>query len=1023
MKQTFSAIRRVLPIVVLLLVLLLAVVSFAACKDDPTPCTAHADENADGICDVCGESVAPAPCTAHADADLNGVCDACGATVPIPCTAHADANCDGKCDNCAAAVTVIHLDTVADGVCDKCGACLEHRDDNCNDVCDNCATVVQIGHEDEDDDGECDKCGDCVAHEDDDCNGQCDKCETAVAVIHKDEVGSDNLCDKCGAQVLPITFSATKTASVPRGKTLYPAQYIAWSNTTLRGAYLTYTIRVTNTGENVATVQITDTVPTNTRFVSGCENKVGDALTWTVTVPVGETRTITYTVAVTATAAGTVEGDGAMVNDTPVGCYDLYIEQTLNEVDMKYLEKAIRVLSKSSYNARAFALWAYGVAYTKTEAISGIWALDDTPADILDAIFAGENEKLISAIAPGLYGGMSSSAILGAKGACNAAFDTTDLLTGDLLFVRTNGQTKLYIVCADVLYDITATAVKVDIGAVLDALSVSEKYAVLRPSIALTGFHSTDPDQTPAVMNAYQEALVKTAETFLLRGENLQYDDVWFGLASTTGEHRWTHGQKTPEEYTYDEWGYVNCAVFTYDVYLNALGYALPNNMYTTANLASQSEGLGMRMFYFENTTPGNYTDAYKLELERQFMSTLQIGDLVVVRRKTASGTSGHVMMYIGNGKLIHSTGSSYKSVDGIGTEVYEPTVRYLNVSDYLFTPTSTNYPFRGSDSLSTTYVQYLLIVRPLNGFSGSIPANTTARIQNMQDIRADKLSSHASSVSVNPGDEITFTFSIFNVGTQSRTVAIYDKVPTGTTYVSGGQSVSGDELRWTVTVLPGETVTVSYVVRVNNVADGTLIDGRDATVGGVKHRCAAIRVKNTLTATQQTAIKSAVEALKNEGSTLSKLAMVNEIYRRALGVENIFADTNVNNVIREGSESVFATSTVKNGTRYLSCLRTTETAYSRMLVDHLYGGMRFDSSAKLYDRTKLLKEHNLVVGDILIGRTASAEYVYIYVGDGQLIALNSGVGSAADFKGLSERIMYYARDFAVLRPSYVIGQ
>ena len=103
-----------------------------------------------------------------------------------------------------------------------------------------------------------------------------------------------------------------------------------------------------------------------------------------------------------------------------------------------------------------------------------------------------------------------------------------------------------------------------------------------------------------------------------------------------------------------------------------------------------------------------------------------------------------------------------------------------------------------------------------------------------------------------------------------------------------------------------------------------------------------------------------------------------------------------------------------------MSSLQTKTTYYSSMLVDHLYGGIRFDSSAKLYDRTKLLKPHNLVVGDILIARSSSAENVYIYLGDGILVSLNNGVGKASDFKTLSERIMYFGRDFAVLRPSYI---
>ncbi len=1000
MKKFYCLKRITLP-VVLIVVLLLAVTSFTSCKNDPpAPCAVHADENTDGLCDVCGETVEHTP----------------------PCTTHTDGNCDAKCDSCGAAVAVLHTDSTGDGKCDKCATCLEHRDNDCNNGCDNCNQRVEIGHSEKNGDGNCDKCGACVAHIDNDCGGVCDKCATPVLVMHKDDNTGD-FCDKCGERILPISFSATKTASVAQGVTLYPTHYIAWKDSSLRGARVTYTITVTNTGENEATVMINDTVPARTRFVSGCENKVDDKLSWTVRVPVGEERSISYTVEVSAdetwTNGGYIEGEGAMVNDMSVDCYDLYIEKTLNEVDIKYLEKAIKILSKSTYTDFVFAKWAYGMAYTNPKTITGLFV--GTPAEVLDAIFAAD-VKLVDTVVPGLYGGTAATDVAGIKGVRGRKVTAADLMSGDLLLVRESGETRLYIVCEDTLYDITATAVKTDMATMLASLATAEKYVVVRPSVAMTNFTPSDPNETPEVINAYQEALVKTADTFFLRGENLQYEDVWYGLITQSGEHRWTHGQKAPEEYTADEWGYVNCAVFTYDVYLNALGYALPNNMYTTANLAANAETLGMQAFYFENTTPGSYTEEQMLEVERQFMAALQVGDLMVVRR---SNNNGHVMLYIGNGKFIHSSGSSYTKTDaGVGYEQYEPTIRYHKVSDYFFNPTAVGgNPFRGEDEYASYYVEKLLIVRPLNAFNDAIPTNTVNRVQNMQGIRAEKLSSHPSSVSVNPGDLVTFTFSLFNVNAEAKTVEIYDKVPAGTSYVSGGERVEGDELYWTVSVGAGETVTVSYTVRVGNVADGTLIDGNDATVGGVKHRCAAIRVKNTLTASEQAAIKAAVEELKNEGTTLTKLALVNEIYKRALGVENIFATTDVNSVMRDGSESIFATSTKKYSNKALSCLRTDETYYSRMLVDHLYGGMRFDSSAKLYDRTKLLKTHNLVVGDVLIARTAAAERVYIYVGDGELLLLDSGVGDPADFQKLSENIMYFGRDFAVVRPSYVIEE
>ena len=156
-------------------------------------------------------------------------------------------------------------------------------------------------------------------------------------------------------------------------------------------------------------------------------------------------------------------------------------------------------------------------------------------------------------------------------------------------------------------------------------------------------------------------------------------------------------------------------------------------------------------------------------------------------------------------------------------------------------------------------------------------------------------------------------------------------------------------------------------------------------------------------------------------GHNQSGLELVNEIYRRALGIDAIFTDTNADNVIREGSESVFAKSSVSSSGKYFSMLRTDETYYSRMLVDHLYGGMRFYSKNTQHDRTRLLREHNLLIGDVLIGRTSSSVKIYIYAGNGELLPLDSGIGEAADFTTISERILYFGRDFAVLRPSQVM--
>ena len=975
-------------------------------------CLSHRDNNCDGYCDNC-RKVTPYE---HPDADENGICDRCG-----KCLVHLDENCDGKCDRCDASTVFSHKDENDDGKCDKCGNCIDHRDEDCSGRCDNCDASVDLGHTDKNSDGACDRCEACISHLDNNCNGECDRCSAAIEIIHRDN-DNDTLCDGCGAPTKPVNLTIKKSVSVSEGKTVYPATHVAYNNTVLRGAYITYTITVANVGEGAARVDVSDTVPYGTAYVSGAETVDGVNLGWHISLGIGEEKSVSYTVSVTLgedSVGETIRGTSATAESVSAGCHDIYVTNRLNEIDEKYISLGIRILSVSTYTGFDFAKHAYTIAFTNANAVAK--HLNGTASDVLGRLFAGDT-NIAAMTAPGLYGGLLlTSPINGALGIANSSVSAYDLIAGDIILAEKNGIGLILIYDGTKLYDVTEGATVSDLERLLSEIPSLDRYAVLRPSMTMTSFTPSNPDETPEELGAYQEAILATASTYLLRGESLQYEDVYFGLISQSGEHRWAVGEKAPEEYTTDEWGYVNCAVFTYDVYKNALGYALPSKMYTTSNLSSNSASNGMRVFRFENKTPGEYTEEYMLEIQRQFMEIAEVGDIINVRR---SDSSGHAMLYVGNGRFIHSGGSSYsKTSSGTGYEIYEPTIRNHKVSDYIFNPSSVGgCPFRGSDEYGDRYVTELILVRPLNKFEGDIPENTLARIENMQGIRAEKLSSHPSSITVNPAETITFTFSLYNTTNADRIISISDIVPAGTTYVSGGDTVNGSLISWSVTVPADSTVNVSYTVKVNEDAEnGTLIDGRDAKIGGVSYRCAAIRVKRTLRSSERNEIRAAIDTLRREGTTLKGLALVNEIYRLALGIEDIFTDTNADNVMRDGEESVFEKSSKTHSGKILSQIRSEPTYYSSMLVDHLYGGMRFYSANNQHDRTRLLREHNLIVGDVLIGRTSSAVNIYIYAGEGELLLLNSGIQDAPDFVTLRERIMYYGRDFAVLRPSQII--
>ncbi len=990
-----------------LLLISLLIGSLASCA---APCI-HTDGDCDGKCDECADGMA----ILHSDLDYDYICDRCGAELteppsPEPCI-HADGDCDGKCDGCADGMAIQHSDLDHDYICDRCGAelakppCSEHTDIECDGECDRCGEKIKIQHEDEEDDGVCDKCDTCIGE-------------------HTNE-NNDTKCDKCGAAVLPASLTAKKTASHSAGKTLYPAHRIEWSNTTYRGATVTYTITVTNTGDTPTLLTVTDTVKPGTSLLSGCDEAKGDSLSWVVSLEGGEEKAISYTVEVVSTEAGVISGGGAMIFGAEIAADDLYIAPTFNELDEEYIDKAIRILLSSTYTGLDFAKHAYTVAFTNPKAITTL--LTGTPADALTSIASGG--AVSAMVAPGLYGGTELTGEISAiMGNMKAAITKGDLVAGDLILTRVGGECFIYIVGDGAIYNITGVAEVADATSLLCGLSMTEAYAVLRPSLTMTAFTPSDPDEVPEALNGYQEAIVKTAEAYLLRGEKLQYDDTRFGLtgsssSNTSGEFRWQIDIKAPEDYTTTEWGYLNCAAFTYEVYRTALGYTLPNEMYTTYNLSKYSESLGMRVFRFTNDTPGEYTEEYKLEVERELMTTLEAGDILVVRRQNGSG---HAMLYIGDGRLIHSGGGSYSVTGGVGYEVYEPTIRCHKVADYVFDDTSVGgNPFRGSDGYGENYVTELLLVRPLNAFNGEIPEITRTRVEKMQDIMVEKTSSHPSATTVNVDDTITYYFTVTNFGKTERELDISDKAPVGTTYTGGAERVNDGVLGWSITVAAGESAVVSYTVRVNEDAEGTLIYGTDATVGGVPVKCPGIYVRRTLTEAEKEAIIAAVEELRTEGTSLTELALVNEIYKRALGIDNdIFLTTDADEVMT-GEGGVFVTSSHKIGSKAATEINPDTSAYYRsMLAEGLYGGYRVYSGQLKNDRTRLLGDQNLVVGDILIGRTSSAIRVFIYLGDSTFVQLHgtTELPEASSFSTICENIMYFGRDFAVLRPSHTLG-
>ena len=123
-----------------------------------------------------------------------------------------------------------------------------------------------------------------------------------------------------------------------------------------------------------------------------------------------------------------------------------------------------------------------------------------------------------------------------------------------------------------------------------------------------------------------------------------------------------------------------------------ALGYDL-GSLYTTFNLMGHyskygfCEGEPMYPYYY--VPAHNESEDERARIEEEFMSSLTVGDLVVIRRNNGNG---HVLMYVGGGRVIHSGGLSYNYKQS--RETYEPTVKYMGLRSYLFSPKAKNYVF-----------------------------------------------------------------------------------------------------------------------------------------------------------------------------------------------------------------------------------------------------------------------------------------------------------------------------------------
>ena len=419
--------------------------------------------------------------------------------------------------------------------------------------------------------------------------------------------------------------------------------------------------------------------------------------------------------------------------------------------------------------------------------------------------------------------------------------------------------------------------------------------------------------------------------------------------------------------------------------------------------------------------------------MQQQICSLLRPGDIVCIRRTTGSG---HAMLYVGNGLLIHSSGSNYSNKNQ--TDTHEATIRFRAMLDL----------FDESIAGATSYIfnlESFSIVRPQNNTKAKLSANTANRVNNMEGIIAEKVVSTAMGKTVNCGDEITYTFYIFNTNPTARKMVITDVLSKYTSLVQAeGVSQQGDTLTWELTVLANSRISLSYTVKVNEGLEAyTKIDGALATVNGVTHKCIDTVVANTLTAQQQQALVAAVNTVKAmDVKDLNSVEIANLIYKTAFGVDKIFGDkvTNYAELFNGNGKSnigIFNDTFYWSDKAFMSLMDSNRSQPAMMVAPGLYGGQNVYTSSQAGEtfyrylslanhplRSRYYWEKDLVIGDLYLLRGTSQESLYLYLGADTFVSLGQGHTLFAEVS-VAERFGYSPatvwKYHAVLRPSMVL--
>ena len=520
-----------------------------------------------------------------------------------------------------------------------------------------------------------------------------------------------------------------------------------------------------------------------------------------------------------------------------------------------------------------------------------------------------------------------------------------------------------------------------------------------------------------------QQAIVNIANAYYSQGVGIQYDQ----------NRRFLNVK--PEE-AKDRWPiYLDCSSFVYNVYLQAFNIKLQKldnsttYLNTTKKLVQEAFDERSNTSYIPYYLSNPKSNITKNNLLNKLNNLLQVGDLLVYRKKNnGEENSGHVLLYLGNGELIHCTG---KKFDFEELEDYreETSIKKTTLKKYIANFFNTN-------------VSRLAVIRPLNSsYLKNASLTDYAKIKNeLPELDVVTTSSPWNLKTVNPGSSITYSIYLKNKSNQTMKNLIIneeiskfltvnpDSIVTKLiktvrgkeqeTIIANIVTINNNTLSGTInSIEPNTKIKITYKAKVSTnesylgkiiktqVQIGKMIDGQEyfEATNTIK-----LTIGKTLNSSKQNAIIQTAREYVNKSYNGKARNLVDEIYYKALGIDTQLEETTIKNMLSK------IITTDKNGkTIFNTDQNVINTKTRKTLVNGFYG-YRYAATIG----TRYLTIDNLISGDIIIYSNNDKYYMYLYLSENELMTINNG--KVIIRNNVQERLdkIVGSDKFAVLRPS-----